>query len=269
MAKIGYFQFQPRFGQVRENIETVASALAGADADLIVLPELPFTGYCFRNRAELLSLAEDPAESPTVARLTALCQELDCHLVTGFAERCGERCFNSALLIGSEGVVNTYRKLHLFDAEKDLFDQGDRPPAVDAVSGMRIGMMICFDWIFPETARILAVMGADVIAHPANLVLGHCQQAMLVRCLENGVFAVTANRTGTESGPPGDLTFTGESQIAAPKGELVHRGSPEGEELFIAEIDVARARDKMVTARNDVINDRRPELYEGLSHRPE
>jgi predicted amidohydrolase len=254
---------------VRENLEHVASALAGTNADLIVLPELPFTGYCFRDRAELLALAEDPAESPTVDRLAALSEDLDCHIVTGFAERSGEHCFNSALLLGPEGLLRTYRKLHLFDAEKDLFDPGDRPPAVDTIRGMRIGMMICFDWIFPETARVLAVMGADVIAHPANLVLGHCQQAMLVRCLENGVFAVTANRTGTESGPEGEIAFTGESQIAAPKGELIHRGGSDGEELYFAEIDIARARDKMVTARNHVIDDRRPEFYERLSHRPE
>jgi predicted amidohydrolase len=172
--------------------------------------------------------------------------------------------FNSALLIGPQGVGHTYRKLHLFSTEKDCFDPGDVPLQVNEVRGFRIGMMICFDWIFPEVARTLTLQGADLLCHPANLVLTYCQQAMLVRCTENLVYAVTANRYGTERRPHGELAFTGQSQIVAPRGKLVHRGDPAREELYVAEVDLALARTKKIVARNDILADRRAEYYRAL-----
>jgi predicted amidohydrolase len=261
MVEIGFLQFNPQFGQVDANLAHVVRALEGVRADLIVLPELAFTGYSFQSRDELAQLAEDPRDSRTVESLVALCRARDGYLVTGFAEACRDRLFNSALLIGPEGVVHTYRKLHLFGGEKDCFDPGDLPLQVDQVRGVRVGMMVCFDWAFPEVARSLALLGADVIGHPANLVLTYCQQTMIARCIENGVFAVTANRWGTERRPSGELTFTGQSQIVAPKGVLLHRSDPAGDDLRVAEVDLALARDKGITARNDILADRRPAFY--------
>jgi predicted amidohydrolase len=125
--------------------------------------------------------------------------------------------------------------------------------------------MICFDWIFPEAARVLALGGADVIAHPSNLVLQWCQRAMRVRALENGVYAVTANRVGTEHRPPRPaLAFTGHSVIVDPLGEVVGEGPGDDEALLAATVDVARARDKYVASGNDRISERRPEWYETL-----
>ena len=269
MFRAGFFQFEPRFGAVGENLERVLSRLRGVEADLIVLPELAFTGYLFHDRSELLSLAENPLTSPTVESLVQLCYERDLLLVTGFAERSGERIFNSALLIGPEGIIHTYRKIHLFNTEKEYFDSGDTPLEPVEVRGVQIGLMICFDWVFPETARVLALQGADILCHPSNLVLSFCQQAMVTRCIENRVFAVTANRIGSETRPRGTLLFTGGSQIVSPKGEILHRAVRETEELYVAEIEVALARNKHMTERNDLFEDRRPLLYTSLIEREE
>jgi len=264
LFRVGYYQFCPSFGQVGPNLRRVVDALRRADADLIVLPELAFTGYCFRDRDELASLAEDPRTSTTIDALTALCHEREFYLVTGFAERHADKYFNSALLIGPHGLLDTYRKLHLFDTEKACFDRGDLPLRTSSVRGLNVGMMICFDWIFPEVARSLTLSGADLICHPANLVLTYCQQAMTVRCLENLVFAVTANRYGTETRPHTELSFTGQSQIVAPRGKVLHRAPAERDDLYVVPIDVEQARDKHLTDRNDLLADRRPAFYREL-----
>jgi len=264
MLRIGYYQFRPLFGQIKKNLGKVISALKDIEADLIVLPELPFTGYYFADREETRILAEDPDDSSTVHSLKALCKERNLYLVTGFAERKRDKIFNSALLIGPEGLVHTYRKLHLFNEEKNWFDAGDTPLALQTVRGARIGTMICFDWIFPEVARALAIQGAHIICHPSNLVLNYCQQTMLSRCLENSVFAITANRFGADKRPHGELKFTGKSQIVAPKGVLLHRAAAQREALYTTEIDPQRAEDKNITALNQMMDDRRPEFYGDL-----
>ena len=261
MPCVGFYQFEPAFGQVERNLERVVAALSDAREALVVLPELAFTGYSFADRAEAAGLAEDPRHSPTVDALVELCRARDLHLVTGYAERAGDRVYNSALLLGPEGLLHVYRKLHLFAREKECFDPGDVPLQVHEVRGMRLGIMVCFDWAFPEVARSLALQGADVICHPANLVLTYCQQTMLARSIENGVYTVTANRYGTEERPQGTLTFTGQSQVVAPKGVLLYRSAAEGDDLYTVEIDVALARDKRLTAQNDIVADRRPEYY--------
>lgn len=261
MLKAGYCQFAPVFGEMQANRHRAVSLIERSEADLIVLPELPFTGYGFESREQLLTLAEDPEDSETISILTELCNRNSVHIVTGFAERAGEKCFNSAFLIGPRGIEGCYRKLHLFDREKTYFDPGNLPMEVFPVEDANIGMMVCFDWIFPEVARTLAIKGADIICHPANLVLSYCQQTMLARCTENLVFAITANRTGSEKHSFGNLDFTGLSQIVAPGGEIIHRSDSEAEEVCIMEIDYRRSRSKMITRRNDVLADRRPEFY--------
>ena len=259
--RVGYFQFSPVFAEAGRNRAVILSALSGVRADLMVLPELPLTGYGFRNREELLTLARDPLESEYISDLAALCGRSRMHVVTGFAERAGTKVFNSAILVGPAGVMGVYRKLHLFDREKLYFDPGDLPLTVYDVNGLRIGMMVCFDWIFPEVARTLALEKADVLCHPANLVLDHCQRAMTVRCTENMVYSVTANRTGTEEHSFGSLSFTGKSQIAAPGGDVLTSSDDSAEETAVGRIDVSVSRNKFITEGNHVLEDRRPEFY--------
>lgn len=265
MPRVGFFQFAPRFGDIAANLLTVVSALRNARADIIVLPELAFTGYYFEDRAELASMAEDPSESALISSLVELCRDRDFFLVFGFAEKSADRIFNSALVVGPDGLVHTYRKLHLFNTEKEYFDPGDTPLETVDLRGVKIGAMVCFDWAFPEVARVLALEGADLLCHPSNLVLSHCQNAMLTRCLENSVFAVTANRFGSDIRPRGTLTFTGQSQLAGPGGELIFRAQPDQEILFITDIDLGKARDKSMYDKNDLFEDRRPGHYGTLT----
>jgi len=263
-VKAGYYQFSPEFGKPSQNLERICTALSGVEADIMVLPELAFTGYYFEDRHELQSVAENVSESSTVRSLSHLCQENGVYLVTGFAERERDNLYNSALLIGPDGVIHTYRKVHLFNTEKEYFDPGNTPLDTVEIRGARVGLMICFDWVFPEVARTLALGGADLLCHPSNLVLNYCQEAMRTRCLENAVFSVTANRTGTEIRPRGKLTFTGQSQIIGPKGDVIARSDSEREELVFHEIDINAARNKFFTDKNDLFNDRRPEYYASI-----
>jgi len=263
--RVGYYQFRPLFGKIRHNLNKVVKTLEDVNADLIVLPELAFTGYYFKDRQEVKTLAEDPDNSITIDSLSALCRDRNFHLVTGFAEKQKDKYFNSALLIGPKGIEHIYRKLHLFNEEKNWFDDGNIPLQINHIQDARIGIMVCFDWAFPEVTRVLALQNADIICHPSNLVLAYCQQTMLTRCLENKVYAITTNRFGFDKRPFGNLKFTGRSQIVAPGGTLIHRAQSQREELYIMEIDPALARDKSITALNEVLADRRPEYYSNLN----
>ncbi|MEO0425322.1 MAG: nitrilase-related carbon-nitrogen hydrolase [Pseudomonadota bacterium] len=259
--RVGVFQFHPTFGDVEGNRQRVCDALAEVEADLLVLPELAFTGYHFVDRAEATSLAEPLDDSPTLSALIDLCRARDLHLVTGFTERAGEQLFNSALLIGPDGLIDCYRKLHLFNTETAIFDPGDQPLRVHEVRGVRLGMMVCFDWAFPEVARTLALRGAQVLCHPSNLVLTFCQQAMITRSIENRVFAVTTNRFGEDRRPHGALDFTGQSQVTTPKGEVLLSCAGDAEALRVVTIDPTEADGKFITPANHVHDDRRPEFY--------
>lgn len=259
--RAGYFQFRPIFGKPESNLKTVIEALRHSKADLMVLPELAFTGYYFADRGEAIRLAEDVRKSRIVESLAALCRRKGMHIVTGFSEKRRDKCFNASLLIGPQGLRHVYRKLHLFNEEKKWFDPGDTPLTVHRIGDARIGMMICFDWIFPEVARALALQGAHVIAHPSNLVLNLCQAAMVTRCIENSVFAVTANRYGNDRRPHGDLKFTGQSQITAPKGVVLRRAPAQKSERHVATLDLVRAENKHMTPLNDLLADRRPAFY--------
>jgi len=259
--RIAMLQTSPRFGAVEENLRAVEDACAGLCADLLVLPELALTGYQFTDRDELARLAE-PAGGPSLERVATLAGRAGGHVVLGFAERDGERIFNSAALVGPGGVAGVYRKVHLFADETRLFDPGDRGFPVFEVAGVRLGMMVCFDWIFCESARSLALAGAQVIAHPANLVLPYCQQAMVTRALENRVFTVTVNRVGAEERIPGTpLVFTGRSRLVAPDGRVLADAPEDTPALLEADIDPARGTDKNITPRNHLLHDRRPDQY--------
>jgi predicted amidohydrolase len=258
---VGYFQYCPDFASPADNLCRVENALSGIEADIVVLPELAFTGYLFQDREELLQVAEDPDDSRTVHRLISLCAGSGLHLVTGFAERKGDKVYNSAIVLGPSGIVHRYRKLHLFCTEKEYFDPGDMPLSTWKTKGARIGVMICFDWVFPEVARTLALQGADLLCHPSNLVLTYCQQTMRTRSLENSLYSITANRTGHELRPRGEMKFTGQSQILDPKGQVLACSGPDDQGVVLREVDLSIARNKWMTPANDLFADRRPEYY--------
>ena len=257
--KVGVLQFSPRFGDVAWNLARIARLLSRRRADLWVLPELCSTGYQFRSRAEVARLAE-PADGRLAALLKALASRQKAVIVAGFAERAGRRLFNSALVVGPRGVLGVYRKVHLFHRERRIFSPGESLPVFRTPFG-RLGVLICYDWRFPEAARTLVLRGAGLIAHPSNLVFSNAPDAMVTRALENRVFTVTADRTGVEARIPGErLRFFGSSQVVTPQGRVLFRlGREEG--VRTTRIDPAEADDKRLTALSHILRDRRPVAY--------
>jgi len=232
-----------------------------SDAELLVLPELFNTGYVFTSKEEAISLSEHVPEGKTTQGLCAVAKEKGTFIVGGLAEKDGGRIFNSAVLVSPDGYIGRYRKTHLFFEEKVWFDPGDEGFRVYDIGMCTVGIMICFDWFFPESMRVLSLMGADIVCHPANLVMPFCQESMKTRCLENHVFAVTANRTGTEARGDKSLLFTGMSQITGPEGSILFRGGEDSQEVRTVEIDPKAARDKNVNSYNNLFADRRPNFY--------
>jgi predicted amidohydrolase len=260
--RIGYFQNNPAFGKLAENLDRISAQLEGVEADLIVLPEFCATGYQFVSHEEARALAEPVPDGPTTRRLLDLSKRKQMTIVAGLPERAGTVCYNSAVVVGPQGFIGLYRKTHLFFEETLFFTPGDSGFRVWDIGPAKIGVMICFDWYYPEAARTLALKGADIICHPSNLVLPNCPDSMPVRCLENRVFAVTCNRTGSEArGGKDQLTFIGNSEIVTPSGLILHRAPRDQEDHCILEIDPADARNKSITRYNDLLRDRRESLY--------
>jgi predicted amidohydrolase len=264
--KAGYVQFAPTYLEVEDNIKAVGELLSGVEADLLVLPELFTSGYFFQSEEDLRFVAEPIPEGPTTQRLRAWASETGTTLVAGLAEQEKDRLYNSAVLVRPDGSFESYRKVHLFYEETTLFEPGDLGLRVFDVKTRegdpyKLGVMVCFDWYFPEAARTLALRGADVIAHPSNLVLPHCPDSMPIRARENHVFTITANRYGTERKGEEELTFIGMSEICDPKGEIMHRSDRTGDVVTTVALDPKEARDRNINEMNDVLADRRPDVY--------
>jgi len=257
--KIAAIQFSPVFGNSEKNIEKLKPFLEKAkDVDLIVLPELANSGYNFKDKNETFELSEEPENSAFVGLLTGFCKENNSAVVTGFNERDSSKIYNSSLMIDKTGIIGKYRKIHLFMNEKEYFEPGNLMPRPFELNGAKIGMLVCFDWMFPEIYRTLALQGANIICQPSNLVLpGKAQQTIPVHAMINRVFVVLANRTGTEQ----NLIFTGNSLIAGPAGEIIAHASTLGEEILEADIDISLSKNKMITPKNHAFDDRRPEFY--------
>ncbi len=261
--RVAAVQFAPAFGKKSGNIAVIRRLLRQSKADLFVLPELCTTGYQFRDKEELLGFAEG-VDGPTVREFVRLASELGATIVFGFAELRGGEVYNSAAVVSPKGLVGVYRKIHLFGREKRLFVAGGEEPPVFDADGLRLGVMICYDWAFCEVGRVLMVKGAQVVAHPANLMLPFCQKAMLTRALENRLFFVTANRTGEEARVEPPCRFTGLSQIVAPDGSILAAAGKSQTTVIAAEIDPKVADRKDIAEDVNLLKDRRPHLYRAL-----
>jgi 5-aminopentanamidase len=259
--RIGYVQFRPVFGEVDANVETMRRLVSTVEADLLVLPELAATGYTFTSKEELARIAEPFDRSRSLDTLADLARARSCALVAGFAESSEGDLFNSAALLRPDGTRELYRKVHLFGAESLFFAPGDIPFPVYDFKGVKLGLMICFDWFFPEAMRVLALRGAQIVCHPVNYLLPWGPSAMVIRCLENRVFAVSANRYGTETRGEYAFTFIGKSRIISPKGEVLVEGPSDGDSVAVVEIDPSDALDKKINKYNDLFVDRRTDFY--------
>jgi 5-aminopentanamidase len=267
----GVAQTAPRLGECARNLETCIAQLeraAAAGCRLVVLPECAISGYMFASDEDAARTAE-PIRGPTTEALERVCARLDLHCVAGLLERDGDRLRNTAVLVGPEGLLGRYRKTHLPCLGVDRFVvPGEDPPDVFETPLGRIGIEICYDLRFPELTRALALRGAEIVVHPTNwpaAVRPLADFLTRARAAENRVFLLTANRVGSEGG----TKFFGRSQVVDPLGTRLVEAGEEREELVVAEIDPAEAREKdLVIVPGEyelhLFGDRRPELYGAL-----
>jgi predicted amidohydrolase len=266
--RVAAVQMEPKLGRIRDNLERIKSGLsdaAAAGARLAVFPECGLAGYGFGSREEGLAHAVsiDGPEVTAVARVVA---QTGCACVFGLLESDGSRLFNACVLVGRDGVIASYRKIHLPFLGIDMFaDPGDRPLAVHELDGLRVGMHICYDGSFPESARVMTLLGADLVLLPTNWPThSECAAEHMIptRAMENNIYVMAVNRVGEESG----FRFIGASSIADPSGMVLARAGGDAEETLYADVDPSRARNKhlvRVPGRHQInrIADRRPEFY--------
>lgn len=269
---IACVQMDCAIADVGRNLAAIRQGLAEAAAGgarLVVFPECALSGYCYRSKEEALPHAQ-PLPGPASDALADDCRRLNVFALTGLLERtaAGE-LFNACALVGPDGLVATYRKIHLPFLGIDRFvTPGDRPFAVHDLGGLRVGINICYDGSFPESARVLTVLGADLVVLPTNWPTGARTTIPLceARALENNIWYAAVNRVGEERG----FRFIGQSRIVDPSGRVVTQAGEDGCEILYADIDPALARAKRVVKvpgehEIDRVNDRRPEMYAPLT----
>ena len=238
---------------------------AAEGADLVVLPELATSGCDLASRRDALALAEEFPAGPTVRAWSEEAQRSELFIVGGLLEREGDALFNSAVLLGP-GVAERYRKTHLWDGEKRLYEPGRDLPVFDTPFG-KMGLLVCYDAWFPEAARTLALRGAQVICIPSNapddwvpeeqriggltMLNVHC----IAHANANRVYVAAANRVGDG--------YLGRSCIVDVTGGVLALGEATGERLLVADVDPDRARrEKKLTGASHALADRNPAAYE-------
>ena len=260
-------QFTPLFGQKHDNLSRMRQLIEGVCADIFVFPELCTTGYFFMSRDETAAAAET-ASGPSSAFFRNMAEQHQAVVAAGFVEKDQDKLYNSCLVVVPEvETPYVYRKTHLFYKEKICFDPGDTGFFVvnDTRRDVNIGPMVCYDWRFPESARILMLEGADLIVCPANLVTEAWQLVMPARAIENNVYLALANRAGCEKRENEELTFRGKSAIYDVSGQKLARAGAADDEVILAEIHPQRARNKSFNPINDVLTDRQPHHYRKLT----
>jgi len=249
----------------RENIRARLHEAAGQGARLVVFPECILAGYGYDSFDEALPHAE-PLPGPTTDILAADCRALNVFCVIGMLERDGGRLFNSCALIGPDGYIARYRKVHLPILGVDRFTApGDEPFAVHDLGGLKLGINICYDGSFPESSRVLALLGADLVVLPTNWPTG-ARTAVLpltqARAVENHIYYMAVNRTGEERG----FRFIGNSRVVDFGGNIMTSSTGDLDEILFADIEPEKARAKQVVivpGKYEVnrVGHRRPEMY--------
>jgi N-carbamoylputrescine amidase len=273
-VKIACVQMEPVVGKkeqnVRRTLELIETA-AAQGARLVVLPELANSGYVFASREEAFALAEEVPHGPTSQAWMDVARRHGLHLVAGINERDGQALYNAAVVIGPSGHVGTFRKVHLWAAENLFFEPGNLGFPVFKTPLGRIATFICYDGWFPESYRLCALQGADIVCIPTNWVpipgQDEKREAMAnILCMAaahaNSMFVAAADRVGMERGQP----FIGRSVIVSYTGwPIGGPASPDREEIIYAEANLADARRKRNwNEYNQVLRDRRIDVYDEL-----
>ena len=269
--KIACVQTDVSFKDINANLSSLEATVrseVNQGTELTVFPECYSTGYCFDSLAEAMEFSES-VPGPSTDRVAKLCVELKTYVVFGMLEKSGEDLFNVAVLIGPDGLIGCYRKVHLPYLGVDRFTTpGDRPFEVFEAAGVRIGMLICYDGGFPEAARVLSIRGADLIVLPTNWPPGGSYMAEFsinCRAMENGIYFAAVNRIGTENG----FSFIGKSRICSPVGATINSIDDASPGILRTEIDPMVARTKRIVRVPgkhliDRMADRRPEMYAAI-----
>ena len=266
-VKVAAVQFEPRMGAKESNVDRLLHLVeeaARAGARLITTPEMATTGYCWRSREEIAPEVE-PVPGPTTARFAALARRYGCWVVLGMPEVDPDTglYYNSAVLVGPDGVVGRHRKSHPYISEPKWAAQGDVGHQVFDTPVGRIGMLICMDIHFVETARLLRVAGAQIVCHISNWLAERTPAPYWIsRAAENGCYLVESNRWGLERG----VQFSGGSCVIGPDGAIL-ASVDDGDGIAYAELPLDEPAG--VDAGPCVpLSRRRPELYAGLMANP-
>jgi predicted amidohydrolase len=273
-VKIAAVQMEPKIMQTGHNLENIVldtKKAAASNADLAIFPECSLTGYMFSSLEEALPYMET-VPGPATEILSALSRELGIYIIAGLLEASGGNYFNTAVLTGPEGLAGKYRKAHLPYLGIDRFlDPGDQPFEVYKTEIGNIGIHICYDCNFPECARVMTLLGADIIALPTNwpkgreIIPGH---VVVCRAYENKVNLAAANRVGIERG----TEFIGMSRIVNSCGDVIAAADGKGEQIIYGDISLSETREKDMILKAgefeiNFIRDRRPELYKGITEK--
>lgn len=244
MLEIAQIQSNPKLGNCEYNLQRIESFLGQVSkADLIVLPELANTGYKFDNRDHAYSIASEPTCSKYVEFLRDYARDNKVNIVSGYLEKESNELFNSAIFVKPDGSVGKYRKIHLFMDEKSIFAPGNLGLPIFEIGEYKFGILICFDYLFPEIWRIMALKGVDFIVHPSNLITQNAHKVVPAQAIMNGYYVITSNRIGTE----GDITFCGNSFISDPRGNIISEMDYINEGVKFTTINPLFSRDKMIT----------------------
>ncbi len=269
MARIVCQQLAPQVGELKANCEMSVAAVrtaVQAGADVVVLPELVTSGYVFSSREEAASVAITPEHDVFAEWAAAI--PVGGLVIGGFCEQGADGLlYNSAAIVNHAGVLAVYRKTHLWDREKLVFEPGSEPPPVLETPLGRIGVLVCYDLEFAEMPRMLALSGAELIAVPTNWPLvdrpeGERPPEIMIAMAAariNRVFIACADRTGTERGQ----RWTAGTTVIDAAGWVVASAGADG--LAVADVDLSQARTKALTELADALADRRPELYGPLA----
>ena len=258
MFEVAQIQMNPRLGECGSNLNKIKFYLDQSNkADLVVLPELANSGYMFENRAHAMDTASESSCLIFADFLRDYAVENKLNIVSGYLEKQGGELFNSSIYVSKEGDVGKYRKIHLFMDEKKIFSAGNLGLPIFNVGKYKLGMLICFDYLFPEVWRIMALKGADIIAHPSNLITRNAYKTVPAQAIMNGYYTITSNRIGTED----DITFCGNSFICDPRGNVISEMDTISEGVSSIFIDPLHSRNKMITSGNHILEDRCPDNY--------
>lgn len=253
----------------REKIIATIRTAAEREAQLVIFPECALTGYAYNSLDEAVPFAES-INGHSAEMIAETCGQTNSYAIVGFIEADGEKFYNAAMLVGPHGVVGSYRKVHLPFIGIDRFLRpGDRPFQVFDLPFGKVGVNICYDISFPETSRVLKLMGAELIALITNWPTAAWRSPEFVantRALENHVFYAAVDRVGAERG----WDFIGRSKVIDCNGDTLAEASPDSEELLVVPVALAEANNNRIVNvagayEVDRVKDRRPQFYEPIS----